>query len=92
MNDAALAARRRELAERCAEQRVGLAYELEALRQPAGRVSRLLAHRRLALGAAGVAAGLALIRPARMQGLARAAVSGWRIAQHGLALLARYRR
>jgi hypothetical protein len=100
MNDTTLAARRRELVERCAEQRVGLAYELKALQRPAALVlppaaaqllSRVLANRRLAYGAAGAALALALVRPRRMQHLARLAASSWRIAREGLALAARYR-
>lgn len=43
MNESALAARRRELVERCAEQRVGLAYEWKALRRPGAAVSSSLA-------------------------------------------------
>jgi hypothetical protein len=106
MNDATLAARRRELAARCAEQRVGLAYELKALHPshaaaallpaPVARLltpllTRLLAHRRLAYSAAGAALALALIRPAHLRGLARLASSGWRIARQGITIAARYR-
>ncbi len=100
MNSDALAARRRELAARCAEQRVGLAYELKALRRPAALVlppaaaqllARVQANRQLAYGAAGAVLALALVRPRRLQRLARLAASGWRIARQGLALAARYR-
>jgi hypothetical protein len=43
MNESALAARRRALIERCAEQRVGLAYEWKALGRPGAAVASSLA-------------------------------------------------
>jgi hypothetical protein len=98
-----LAIRRRELLARCAGQRAELALDLQALRTTggAGRPvawgtaamlgARLLANRRLALGAAGATLGLALLRPARVLRVVRFAASGWRLARAGMALAARYR-
>jgi hypothetical protein len=99
MNKAALATRRQQLLERCAEQRSSLVYEYHAFADPQAGVSplagqllpRLLEHKRLVLGVAGTALGLALARPARMLRLIRLAASGWRMARHGLAVVARYR-
>src|SRR5438067_13807983 len=91
-----LALRRQELIARCAEQRVELALDLQALRAPAGAGrpfafsaaallgARLLADRRLALGAVGAALALVVIRPARLLRLGRLAASGWRIARRGV--------
>lgn len=99
-----LALRRQELLARCAEQRVDLALEVHALRASGENArplavsalgllgARLLANRRLALGVAGGALGLALLRPARLVQLARMAASGWRMARGGMALAARLRR
>jgi hypothetical protein len=91
-----LAARRAELVERCAEQRTGLAYELQSLRP-----SSLLGHpvagfvvgnKKLAMGALGAVLGLALVRRKRLLTIAASAMSAWRMAQGGLALLSNYRR
>ena len=71
MNKANLAARRAALIERCAEQRVGLAFELDALR-PSKALAGLplagyvAANRKLVLGAAGTALGLVLMRRKRL--------------------------
>ena len=98
-----LALRRQELLARCAEQRVELALEVQAVRaaQPhshplaAGAIAlagaRLLANRRVALGAAGAALALVLVRPARLARLARMAASGAALARQGLELVARFR-
>jgi hypothetical protein len=95
-----LSLRREELLARCAEQRVELALDLQALRAPAegGRPfaagaaallgARVLAHPRLAVAAA---LALAFIRPARLLRVTRFAASGWRIARGGLGLVARFR-
>jgi hypothetical protein len=96
MNKPTLAARRAELIERCAEQRTGLAYELQSLRPSsvlglpvAGYV---VGHKKLALGALGAGLGLALLRRKGLMALAGSAMSAWRMAQGGLALLAQARR
>ena len=90
-----LAARRAELVERCAEQRTGLAYELQSLR-PSSLLAHPVAgyvvgHRKLVLGALGATFGLALARRKRVLALAASAMSAWRMAQGGLAMLARLR-
>ena len=96
MNKPTLAQRRRELAERCAEQRTGLAFELQALRPSsivdnpvAGYVSN---HRKLVLGGLAAVAALAMTRRKRLAGLAASAMSAWRLAQGALGVLAQYRR
>lgn len=95
MNKPSLAQRRRELVERCAEQRTGLAYELQALR-PSSIVDNPVAgyvasHKTLVLGGLAAVAGLALTRKKRLGGIVASAMSAWRVAQAGLAMLARYR-
>lgn len=101
MSKPSLAARRKELIERCAEQRTGLAYELRALRPSnaiAGHpaLARLagvagMANRKLVLGALGTGLGVALLRRKRLLGLAGSAMSAWRTASGALALLGRLR-
>ena len=99
MNKTALAARRAQLIDRCAEQRVNLAVELQALSTPqhamhplVGQVlARVLEHKRLALGVLGTVLGLAVTRPARLLRAAGLLASGWRMARNGMALVARYR-
>jgi hypothetical protein len=91
-----LSARRKELIERCAEQRTGLAYELKALR-PSNALSHpiagyIVANKKLVLGAGGAALGLALLRRKRLLAVAGMAMSAWRMAQGGLAMLAQLRR
>jgi hypothetical protein len=93
MNKPSLAARRAELVERCAEQRTGLAYELQSLR-PSNALGHPLAgylvgHKKLALGALGTT--LALARK-RLLAVAGSAMSAWRMAQGALAMLAQLRR
>ncbi|CAH0157477.1 hypothetical protein SRABI118_00671 [Massilia sp. Bi118] len=96
MNKPTLAERRKELIERCAEQRTGLAYELQALR-PAAVLDHPLAgyvvgHKKLVLGALGAGLGLTLLRRKRVLALAGSVMPVWRMAQRGLALLAQFRR
>jgi hypothetical protein len=99
MNDAStkpgLAERRRQLIERCAEQRTGLAFELQALRPSAiidnPVASYVASHRKLVLGGLAVVIGLALTRKKRLGGIVASALSAWRVAQAGLGMLARYR-
>lgn len=102
MSKPSLAARRKELIERCAEQRTGLAYELRALRpstaiagHPAlARLAGLAgtaSKRKLVLGALGAGLGVALLRRKRLLGLAGSAMSAWRTASGALALLGRLR-
>jgi hypothetical protein len=90
-----LSARRKELIERCAEQRTSLAYELKALR-PSNALNHPIAayivgNKKLVLGAASAALGLALLRRKRLLAVAGSAMAAWRMARSGLALLARYR-
>lgn len=91
-----LAERRRELAQRCAEQRTGLAYELQALR-PSAIIDNPVAgyvasHKKLVLGGLAAVIGLAFTRKKRLGGIVASAMSAWRVAQAGLGMLARYRR
>lgn len=99
MTKPSLAARRKELVERCAEQRTGLAYELKAL-QPSTllaehpAVEYVAAHKKLVLGALGAGLGLALFGRRwlpRLSGAAGSAMSAWRTARAALAMLARLR-
>lgn len=97
MNSASLAARRAALIEQCAEQRVGLAYELDALRPSKALAGYPLAgyvaaNRKLVLGAAGAALGLVLMRRKRLAGLATSALSVWKMARGALGILAQLRR
>jgi hypothetical protein len=85
MNKTSLAARRAELVERCAEQRTGLAVELQSLR-PSNALGHPIAgyvvgHKKLALGALGATLGLALVRRKRLLAVAGSAMSAWRMAQ-----------
>jgi hypothetical protein len=96
MNKPSLAARRAELVERCAEQRAGLADGLQSLR-PAALFGHPVAgyvvgHKKLVLGALGGTLALALLRRKPLLALAGSAMSGWRMAQSGLAMLAQLRR
>jgi hypothetical protein len=95
-NKPSLAERRRELANRCAEQRTGLAYELQALRPSAvfdNPVTGYVAgHKKLVLGGLAAVLGLALTRKKRLGGMVASAMSAWRVAQAALGVLARYRR
>lgn len=96
MNKPSLAARRAELIERCDEQRTGLAYELASLR-PASVLGNPLAgfavgHKKLVLGLLGATLGMALMRRKRLLALAGPAMSAWRMAQGGLAMLGQFRR
>lgn len=95
MNKPTLAERRKELLERCAEQRTGLAYELQALR-PSSLFDHPVAdyvvgHKKLVLGALGAGLGLTLLRRRRVLAIAGSAMSAWRMAQRGLGLLAQFR-
>lgn len=96
MNKPTLAARRAALLERCAEQRTSLAYELQSLR-PSAMLDHPVAgyvvgHKKLVFGALGATLGMALLRRKRMLALAGSAMSAWRMAQGGLAMLAQLRR
>jgi hypothetical protein len=95
MNKPTLAERRKELIERCAEQRTGLAYELQALR-PSSLLDHPVAgyvagHKKLVLGALGAGLSLALLRRKRVLALAASGMSAWGMAQRGLALLGQFR-
>jgi hypothetical protein len=96
MNKPSLAARRAELVERCAEQRTGLAFELQSLR-PSSLFGHPVAgyvvdHKKLVFGALGATLGMALLRQKSLVALAGSGMSAWRMAQRGLALLAQFRR
>jgi hypothetical protein len=97
MNNANLGARRAALIEQCAEQRVGLAYELDALR-PSRALAGLplagtiAANRKLVLGAAGAVLGLVLMRRKRLAGIATSALSVWKMARGALGIVAQLRR
>jgi len=97
MNKPSLAERRRELIERCAEQRTGLAYELKALRPSNAAFTHpiagyLVGHKKAALGALGGVLALALMRRKRLLAVAGSAMSAWRMAQGALRMLAQYRK
>jgi hypothetical protein len=97
MNKPDLATRRAALIEQCAEQRVGLAYELKALRPShalAGHpvMGYVAANRTLVLGAAGAVLGLVLMRRKRLAGLATSALSVVKMARGALGILAQLRR
>lgn len=74
MSKVSLAARRKELVERCAEQRTGLAYELRALRPSATLAEHpvlawVAANRKWVAGALGTGLTLALLGRKRLAGL-----------------------
>ena len=97
MNKPDLATRRAALIERCAEQRVGLAFEIKALRPSnalAGHpvVGYVAANRKLVLGAAGTVLGLALMRRKRLAGLATSALSVYKMAHGALGVLGQLQR
>lgn len=100
MNKPTLAERHQALVERCAEQRVGLAYEFQALRQrvqPANVLVEhplagyIVNHKKLVLGMAVTALGLAITRPRRLFGLLGSALTGWKTARNLLGVLASWR-
>jgi hypothetical protein len=96
MNKATLSARRAELLDRCAEQRAGLADELASLR-PSNLLGHpvagyLVGHKKLVMGALGATLGMALLRRKRLLAVAGSAMSAWRMAQGGLAMLGQLRR
>lgn len=79
MNKPSLEARRKELVERCAEQRTSLAYEIKALRPSQVGAEMLAEHpvagyvvanKKLVLGVLGAGAVAALIGRKRLGGLA----------------------
>jgi len=96
MTKPTLAERRHELAQRCAEQRTSLAYELQALRPSAiidnPVTSYVAGHKKLVLGGVAAVLGLALTRKKRLGGMVASALSAWRVAQSALGMLAQYRR
>jgi hypothetical protein len=96
MNESSLAARRAALIERCAEQRVGLAFELNALRPSNALAGHpvagfVAANRKLVLGAAGTALGLVVLRRKRLAGLATSALSVYKMARGALDVLGQLR-
>jgi hypothetical protein len=96
MNKASLAARRAELIEQCAEQRVGLAYELQALRPSRvlsgyPLVGYVASNRKLVLGAGGAVLGLVLMRRKRLAGLVTAVLPVWKTVRGALGILAQLR-
>jgi hypothetical protein len=96
MNKPTLAERRKELVERCAEQRTGLSYELQSLR-PSSMLGHpvagyIVGNKKLVLGALGAGLSLALLRRKRVLAVAGSAMSAWGMAQRGLALLSQFRR
>ena len=84
MTKPSLAARRKELIARCAEQRTGLAYELRALRPSIALtehpvVAYVAANRKLALGALGAGLGVALLGRKRLASLGGTAGTALRV-------------
>ena len=97
MSKSSLATRRAALIERCAEQRVGLAFELNALRPSNALAGYPLAgfvagNRKLVLGAAGAVLGLAIMRRKRLAGLATSALSAVKMVRGALGVVAQLRR
>ena len=85
-----LAARRAALVERCADQRTQLGQEMAQLTAPdtLGLIpAYAVRHRKAALLAAGVAAGLFILKPKWAVGLATGAVSAYQLAQRLLPVL-----
>jgi hypothetical protein len=97
MSKSSLATRRAALIEQCAEQRVGLAFELNALRPSNALAAHPLAgfvtaNRKLVLGAAGAVLGLAVMRRKRLAGLATSALSAVKMVRGALGVVAQLRR
>jgi hypothetical protein len=96
MNKPSLADRRRELSQRCAEQRTSLAFELQALRPAAvfenPVTSYVAGHKKLVLGGLAAVLGLAFTRKKRLGGMMASAMSAWRLAQGALTVLTQFRR
>ncbi len=85
-----LAARREALVARCADQRAALAQDVARLTGPdtLGLLpAYAMRHRKSALLAAGVAAGLFIFRPTWAVGVATGAVSAYQLAQRLLPVL-----
>ncbi|UVW29477.1 hypothetical protein [Massilia sp. H6] len=85
-----LAARRAALVERCADQRAQVAYGYASLASPAalGTIPAVMVeHRKTALVAAGVAAGLFIFRPKWAVGIATGAMSAYQLARRLLPVL-----
>ena len=85
-----LAARREALVARCADQRAALAHDMAQLTAPdtLGLIpAYAVRHRKAALLAAGVAAGLFIFRPKWAVGVATGAVSAYTLAQRLLPIL-----
>lgn len=85
-----LSVRREALVARCADQRAELAQDVALLTSPdtLGLVPvYAIRHRKAALVAAGVAAGLFIVRPKWAVGIATGAVSAYKLAQRLLPVL-----
>jgi len=85
-----LAARREALVARCADQRALMAHEVASLSSPEtlGLIpAYALRHRKAALVAAGVAAGLFITKPKWAVGSVTAVVSAYKFAQRLLPVL-----
>jgi hypothetical protein len=95
-----LATRKRDLIERCADERAALSDEVRALRpanlipNPLGSpaVASVLAHRNWLLGGGAVALGLLAWRRKKALALAGTLLSSWRTVSGVLATLAQLRR
>ena len=89
-NSETLAARRKALVERCAEQRAIVAHEFATLKSPEtiGVVPAYVSeHKKTALIVAGVAAGFLATKPKWAVGLVTAGVSAYKFAQRVLPVL-----
>jgi hypothetical protein len=89
-NERTLAVRRAELVAQCEQQRHEVRQEVAALKPPvstSGIRTCLATHRKMLLGVAGVALGLAATRPQRLLSLAGAGMSMWKLARGVLPLL-----
>ena len=78
-----LAVRRAHLIAECAQQREGIAYELNLLKAPVERLGgvgqSLMANRKVLLAGGGVALGMLIARPKPVLALVATSVSAWKI-------------
>lgn len=83
-----LAVRRAHLIAECAQQREGIAYELNLLKAPVERLGgvgqSLMANRKVLLAGGGVALGMLIARPKPVLALVATSVSAWKIVQNVL--------
>ena len=83
-----LAVRRAHLIAECAQQREGIAYELNLLKAPVERLGgvgqSLMANRKVLLAGGSVALGMLIARPKPVLAIVATGVSAWKIVQNVL--------